>query len=430
MKMSSYHCSIKVLTKSKGRSAVQFSAYMSGEKDYNEITGEIYDHTSKEEVVFNEMLFSKNVPEEMQNQHSFWNEVEKNEQGKNSQLSRVYEVALPNEFSIEENIKLAMKYGKSLVEEDGYSAVQIAVHAKQGNIHAHIMGPVRQMDENGKWQSKEIKGYVCENQEGEEKIFRSVKDIEPGYERVPILDENGNQKMDSRNRLQWKREYIETNELNQKSKVHEWRQRWEEYQNSAIEKHNLEHNENVEMVSCKTLKAQGINREPTIHEGYAARKMEEQGIISERCSHNRNVNLKNEILETENNILEQQKIIDRLKEEFTKFMEEMKHGITTAADRLRAAINRSSGEDRTTNDIIGRERKRAITVELVDRSAQLNQLKAEQLRRRADAERLRAETVARIKEEQRRRDEEERAKAERAKHQRSRADEDYERSLY
>lgn len=435
--MAIYHCSIKVLSKSSGRSAVQFSAYMSGEKDYSELTGEIYDHTSKEEVIYSDMIFSDNVPNEIQNKHDFWNSLETNEKNQNAQLSRVYELALPKEFSQEENIALTEEYAKSLLA-DGYSAVQIAVHDKEDNPHAHIMCPIRQMNEKGEWDNKKTSAYLCENEQGEQKAFKSVKDIEEGYRKIPILDEQklnaweseNNKKFDyhkesneelkkviktdNRNRQQFQRTYIEANTLNDKSRATEWRQRWEDIENEHIKFHNMAHEDNVELVSSKTLKEQGIEREATIHEGFEARKIEREGGISERCEFNRGVKERNElrleISNLENNILEQQGLIDKLKQQFTEFLEEMKNGIhrelSTAAERLRAAINpgsRTSGEvepGKLRSEI--RERISIAENTFSDRAAR----ELEQQRYRIEAEQ-RAKELERARIENERREEEE-----------------------
>ena len=74
--MAIYHNSIVVLSKSAGRSCVQFAAYMSGTRIRNEVTGEIFDKTSKEEVTVSDIYFADCVPAEMRTIPSFWNAVE------------------------------------------------------------------------------------------------------------------------------------------------------------------------------------------------------------------------------------------------------------------------------------------------------------------------------------------------------------------
>lgn len=50
--MAIYHCSIKIIGRSDGKSAVDSSAYRSGEKLMDDRTGLIHDFTKKRGVVF------------------------------------------------------------------------------------------------------------------------------------------------------------------------------------------------------------------------------------------------------------------------------------------------------------------------------------------------------------------------------------------
>lgn len=53
--MAFYHCSIKIIGRSDGKSAVASSAYRSGEKLMDDRTGLIHDFTKKRGVVFKEV---------------------------------------------------------------------------------------------------------------------------------------------------------------------------------------------------------------------------------------------------------------------------------------------------------------------------------------------------------------------------------------
>lgn len=357
--MAIYHNSIRVLSSSSGRSCVQFSAYMAGAIDDNLRTGEHYDKTSKEEVTYSEMLYSENVPEELRNRSKFWNEVERYEALKSSkaQFSRTWEIALPIGLSEEEQVRLTKEYAESLLK-DGCAAVQVAIHYKEDNPHAHLMAPCRQIDEHGQWKNKETKGYIYENENGDRKILTAAqgKELNPDeWHRVPVLDENGNQKTDSRNRKIWERGYIEDNKLNSREMIKTWRTRWADIANKGIDRHNIENDDFINHISEKTLKAQGIDRIATVHEGYAARQIEKNGGISEVCEKNRNIKklneLQAEIKALQLNIMEQHKLIEKLKLELEKFLKEVSYGLQsglhTAAERLRAAIKSGNGTDRT-----------------------------------------------------------------------------------
>ena len=336
--MAEYHNSIKVLGKSGGRSAVQFSAYMSGEKDRNDRTHETYDHTSKEEVAFSEMYFTSDVPEELQDRSKFWNALELHETSANARFSRTWELALPYDKTITDYKEMVEAFKDELIK-DGYCAVQVAIHLKEKNPHAHIMAPCRQM-KNSEWEKqKEVKGYVCVDKDGNEKLFASVKDIEDGFERVPLLDENGQQKVDSRNRLQWKRATMEANKLNSKELLISQRERWAEIENRYLAPE--------EQVSHLSYKAREIDRVATKHLGYVATQMEKKGIRTELGDYNRAVlrhNFPVSVADYYKEIKQQKKLIEKLEEELQQFLESVKKGVTTAYERLLQELAGSLGE--------------------------------------------------------------------------------------
>ena len=60
--MSIYHCSIKIISRASGRSAVASAAYRSGEKLLNDETGIVHDFTAKGGVVMSEILLPEHAP--------------------------------------------------------------------------------------------------------------------------------------------------------------------------------------------------------------------------------------------------------------------------------------------------------------------------------------------------------------------------------
>ena len=60
--MAIYHCSIKVISRGKGKSAVAAAAYRAGEKITNEFDGETHDYTRKGGVVHTEILLPDRAP--------------------------------------------------------------------------------------------------------------------------------------------------------------------------------------------------------------------------------------------------------------------------------------------------------------------------------------------------------------------------------
>lgn len=62
--MAIYHCSIKIISRSDGKSAVASSAYRSGEKLMDDRTGLVHDFTKKRGVVFTEVALPAHAPPE------------------------------------------------------------------------------------------------------------------------------------------------------------------------------------------------------------------------------------------------------------------------------------------------------------------------------------------------------------------------------
>ena len=74
---------------------------------HSEYYGEDSDYTRKGGVVCSEILLPAHAPPEYADRETLWNAVEKVERGKKAQLAYSFDIALQNEFSMEENIHLA-----------------------------------------------------------------------------------------------------------------------------------------------------------------------------------------------------------------------------------------------------------------------------------------------------------------------------------
>lgn len=75
--MAIYHCTCKIISRGKGRSAVGSAAYRSGEKLKNEYDGIEHDYTKKGGVVYSEVMLCENAPKEYKDRSTLWNAVEK-----------------------------------------------------------------------------------------------------------------------------------------------------------------------------------------------------------------------------------------------------------------------------------------------------------------------------------------------------------------
>ena len=90
-----YHCSIKIIGRGSGKSAVAAAAYRAGEKIFNEYDGRLSDYTRKKGIAHTEIMLPDNAPAKFSDRAVLWNAVERVEKAKNSQLAREIEIALP-----------------------------------------------------------------------------------------------------------------------------------------------------------------------------------------------------------------------------------------------------------------------------------------------------------------------------------------------
>lgn len=295
--MAIYHCSIKIISRSGGRSAVASAAYRSGEKLYNEETGITHDFTKKGGVIFNEILLPDNAPVKYFDRQTLWNDVQKVESRSDAQFAREVEVAIPVEIT---DRKKQKELVRKFIQENFTSRGMIAdwaLHDKgDGNPHAHILLTVRGFTEEQEWDKKTRSVFAnSRDDEGRpvydpQKPFYDPKNREETQQfRIPQLDKNGEQKYRDRKgkgrEYLWERINIPTNDWNDKSNMEIWRSSWARCCNVYLDaEHRIDH---------RSYERQGIDKEPTIHEGVTARKIEADGKIADRTQINREIKERN-----------------------------------------------------------------------------------------------------------------------------------------
>ena len=115
------HFPVKIVKRSKGRSAVEAAAYRSGTKLTNEWDGQTHDYTRKRGVVHTEIMLPPHAPPEFSDRATLWNSVEQIEKAKDSQLARDIEAALPRELSREQQLALIRSFVKDNFVDKGMS---------------------------------------------------------------------------------------------------------------------------------------------------------------------------------------------------------------------------------------------------------------------------------------------------------------------
>ena len=181
--MALFHLSVTQTKRSAGQSAIASAAYRAGERLYSEYYGEYSDYTRKGGVICSNILLPSHAPPEYADRQTLWNAVEKAERGKNAQLAYSFDIALQNEFSLEENIALARQFLLENFVSRGM-VVDFAVHQpdrEDGGIpnpHFHVLCPIRPIEQNGKWGCKQHRVYELDE---DSKLSKKPKVLPNGF---------------------------------------------------------------------------------------------------------------------------------------------------------------------------------------------------------------------------------------------------------
>jgi hypothetical protein len=140
--VAQFHMSLKVISRSAGRSATAAAAYRAGEKIMDARTGEVHDYSRKSGVMASRLIMPGGCSED---RATFWNRVELHHKRGDATLAREFTLALPYEMDETAREKLTFDYGRELA--DRYSvAVDVAIHRPDThkgsdvrNYHAHVL---------------------------------------------------------------------------------------------------------------------------------------------------------------------------------------------------------------------------------------------------------------------------------------------------
>lgn len=263
--MAIYSFNYSAVSRSTGANACATLAYISGEKIKCNRTEETFKYGHKDRIVSVKTFLPEGTKEKYYNPSELINRIEDVEKNKNAITAKKIIVALPCELSKEERETVLYDFVKNEITNRNFACV-IAIHddPEDKNPHAHILIPNRPFEKGDFAKQKRKSEYA----------------LDENGNKIPILDENGKQKIGDRNRKMWLRVYSNgRNALDQKETLESMRETWEKSCNKFLKKEN--------QIDHRSFKDRGISTEPTIHEGYAARKIEKDGGISEKCEYNR-----------------------------------------------------------------------------------------------------------------------------------------------
>lgn len=308
--MAIYHLEAKVISRGAGRSAVAASAYLSCSQIYNDYDGIQHDYTRKRGLVWQEVFLPPIAPLEWRDRSILWNKVEENEKTKDSRLAREFVPALPIELTPAQWQELLSDFIQESFVADGMCA-DVAIHDPHPpghNPHAHIMLTVRPLDEQGQWQYKTEKEYLCVK-DGEERGFTATEfkaAQKDGWEKqypykvgrkkvymAPSEAEKHGYERASKHPKSTKfgRQNPITERWNSEEQLVLWRAAWADVMNRHLETAGHE-----ERIDHRSHAERGLTEQPTVHEGVVARALEAKGIISDRCELNRQIKADNALL--------------------------------------------------------------------------------------------------------------------------------------
>ena len=222
--MAIYHLNADVVKRSQGQCVTASAAYRAGEQLTDARLGKTFDYTRRSGVLCSEIMAPADAPEWMRNREQLWNAVEKIEKRKDAQLARDVEISLPHELDRMQRIELVRGFVAAEFVAKGMIA-DVCFHApsRRGdsrNHHAHILLTMRDL----------------------------------------LGDGFGNKARG------W----------NEKEQLQHWRESWAEHVNRALEQAGV-----AARVDHRSLAAQGIDREPTIHQGPAVAELTAQGVVTD-----------------------------------------------------------------------------------------------------------------------------------------------------
>ncbi len=225
-----------MIGRSDGKSACAAAAYRSGMSLYDARQDRVHDYSQRGGVVHSELMLPGEAPSSLlmddprAQREAFFNMLEASNKRKDAQLAFELLLTLPRECTVQENINLV----RSFVREHFLSRqipCDIALHSHRASdgdahIHAHVLMCRRPLTADGF-------GKIDLEHEDNPRVFKRAWALEKeGRIEEALVALKG------------------TNLL-------KWRKSWEVLQNAALEAVG-----STKTVDCRTLKAQGIEREP------------------------------------------------------------------------------------------------------------------------------------------------------------------------
>lgn len=252
-----YSMHVSNVSRSAGSSSVASLSYITSRRMRDERTGETFHgYGRRERVLHVATLLPEGAPREWNDPERLFNAVKAAERRLDARPAKKIMVALPRELTGVQRIEAVESFIRRQLTACGYAATYAIHEDKAGNNpHAHIIVDNRRISPTtGRWAAKS----------------RSEFALDEHGQRIPVIDpETGLQKVGARNRKVWKRVTVSNNPLDSKETLELLRAEWARTCNRLLpEGVRIDH---------RSLEAQGTDRIPTVHEGYASREITARG---------------------------------------------------------------------------------------------------------------------------------------------------------
>lgn len=213
--------------------------------------------------MFKEILAPEGAPDFVFNRQTLWNVVEHSEKRRDAQLAREIELTLPRPLSRQENIDLVRAFVRDHFVSLGMVA-DIAIHEPKAadglpQPHAHIMLTLRRLDPSSETGFAKTKAREWNESP---QVAQAVSEARKLYNDTGLPEHKA---------------ALEAVEAQRNVQV--WRKAWQDTANRALELAGSK-----ERIDHRTLKAQGIDREPQRSLGLARHIEKAYSYLKERLT--------------------------------------------------------------------------------------------------------------------------------------------------
>ncbi|TBG08422.1 hypothetical protein ELG79_36490 [Rhizobium leguminosarum] len=228
---------MSIVKRSAGQSAVAAAAYRAGQRLEDETGAVVHDYSRRRGIAHSEILLPAGAPEWLADRQRLWNHVQAIEKRRDAQLAREINMALPAELAAPDRLALVRGFVREQFVAKGMIA-DIALHdpvPEKGddprNFHVHVLLTLRQAGPHGLHPTK-------------------------------------------------------TRQWNSDDLLKEWRLRWADHQNRALERAGRRERVDARRLELQRRDAEragdraaasALDRVPEIHMGRRARNIEKQG---------------------------------------------------------------------------------------------------------------------------------------------------------